>query len=630
MFKYTPLPIASGKSPIRLLKLFPATAFTEHIRCELFDACIEGKVEFEALSYTWGDPTDVIPIFLHDHEHLVTKNLKSALQHLRDAREPRVLWVDALCINQRDDEEKSHQLRLMRKIYDTGGARRVVIWLGEEENARLAFDFCDKLRDSKNNHFATQSDYDAEWEACHDLFSRKWWSRSWIIQEAVHANEALVYIGKLDPKPLEEICDMYSRYRSLLLVRETYSAQALRVSNSQNVSADDNPPTAPPVKRGLLLHILLLFVALPVYCVSNVPWLRLTTVNILHILCNTFPRLHKLMFGSRVFLEVVPAAKNWNTWLRTAGYVTDPVSEIMEFRAKALNPSSDNVIGYPPPLAGLIRGFAGQDATDPRDKVWAFIGMAIQDYDEEKIPIDCSKTKEVLYTNVARAFFRKVLIPLLWVESPTRPVSPDSVLPSWVPDYTTKQGLVPKAFVSTIFHFSADRSFPTVTQEPRSNDHRDCEVLVLRGIYVAVITGTLEARMTQDDDLLGLDQFKLVRYDRESCNRGRDFVKDPPSLWRTHDEKSNSPLISHTNASWGPLHSEIGDIVIIAAGSRIPLVLRKFADGKYLFVGACWLIDGEIEDVTKLEENAGFSSLMFGSACEGLPDDYEPELFHIY
>jgi hypothetical protein len=206
-----------------------------------------------------------------------------------------------------------------------------------------------------------------------------------------------------------------------------------------------------------------------------------------------------------VFLDVLPEEKNWNMWLRTAGYVTDTVSEIKEFRYKATNPSPGDITKYPPPLPRLIRNFANENATNPRDKVRAFMGTAKQEYNN-MIPINYNKdfTKAMLFTTVARAFFRKVLIPLLWIESPARLVTPDSPLPSWVPDYTAKQGLIPKVFVSTLSSFDADRSFlalPSEDKEPRAREPLDCEVLTIRGIYIGIITGVEEARITQDDDL---------------------------------------------------------------------------------------------------------------------------------
>jgi hypothetical protein len=66
------------------------------------------------------------------HRLSITRNLDVALRHLRYRSEPCSVWVDATCINQKDDQEKSEQVASMFAIY--GLARRVVMWLGPAEN----------------------------------------------------------------------------------------------------------------------------------------------------------------------------------------------------------------------------------------------------------------------------------------------------------------------------------------------------------------------------------------------------------------------------------------------------------------------------------------------------------------
>ncbi len=57
-------------------------------------------VSFEALSYTWGEMVFTHPIILNDLSFNVTENLSEALVHLRRENEIRLLWIDALCIDQ--------------------------------------------------------------------------------------------------------------------------------------------------------------------------------------------------------------------------------------------------------------------------------------------------------------------------------------------------------------------------------------------------------------------------------------------------------------------------------------------------------------------------------------------------
>ena len=85
----------------------------------------------EAISYTWGEATLIYPVYLADGSHiLVTRNLDSALRRFRNAIEPRVLWADAICINQIDDGEKALHIPLMTRI--SRGAHKVLAWLGSD------------------------------------------------------------------------------------------------------------------------------------------------------------------------------------------------------------------------------------------------------------------------------------------------------------------------------------------------------------------------------------------------------------------------------------------------------------------------------------------------------------------
>ena len=91
---------------------------------------IRPELEFEALSYTWGRSDEGHTIRLNDVHNLpVTDNLWYALRRLRLKRDQRALWIDAVAINQRDDEEKAHQVARMMYVFRC--ASRVLVWLGE-------------------------------------------------------------------------------------------------------------------------------------------------------------------------------------------------------------------------------------------------------------------------------------------------------------------------------------------------------------------------------------------------------------------------------------------------------------------------------------------------------------------
>ncbi|KAK8085801.1 HET-domain-containing protein [Apiospora hydei] len=129
---YTYKPIDLSKDAIPLLRLFPHYDNVCEIRCEIFEAFVsdEERLPYEALSYTWEDGvTKSSPtVTLSGQKVSVTHNLLDALYHLRRSDRDRILWVDALCINQQDHREKGHQVGQMKDTYEK--AEMVLVWLG--------------------------------------------------------------------------------------------------------------------------------------------------------------------------------------------------------------------------------------------------------------------------------------------------------------------------------------------------------------------------------------------------------------------------------------------------------------------------------------------------------------------
>lgn len=97
---------------------------------DVWDYYLDSKPPYEALSYTWGDEESACWILLDGLPFHIRPNLRHALRRLRQPRHTRVIWVDAICIDQTGTDEKSVQVLMMGRIY--AGARRVVAWLGEE------------------------------------------------------------------------------------------------------------------------------------------------------------------------------------------------------------------------------------------------------------------------------------------------------------------------------------------------------------------------------------------------------------------------------------------------------------------------------------------------------------------
>lgn len=177
--------------------------------------------QYEALSYTWGMQENAatgyveLPVATTAYESQVisstlaiTRNLESALKHLRHSIKPRTLWVDALCINQLDERERNEQVKRMASIFRL--AQRVVVWLGpEENNSKSAVHAIDKIGAQleitvKDVYLRSPEATKPDWYlqrsslpydnktlvAIKDLCrQRAWFKRLWVLQEIHLANK---------------------------------------------------------------------------------------------------------------------------------------------------------------------------------------------------------------------------------------------------------------------------------------------------------------------------------------------------------------------------------------------------------------------------------------------------------
>ena len=174
--------------------------------------------EYEALSYTWGAVKDSFTAHIVDSHasgqnistFQIGSNLNCALRHLRYADKPRTMWVDAICINQKNHEERDAQVKRMKHVYSL--ASRVVVWLGAEANesnislstiqylsdqAEYTMDYrvCASPRAKEPRWFSRVCPlpYDKKtWSAIISLFGRSWFSRLWVLQEVQFANHRSV------------------------------------------------------------------------------------------------------------------------------------------------------------------------------------------------------------------------------------------------------------------------------------------------------------------------------------------------------------------------------------------------------------------------------------------------------
>jgi hypothetical protein len=171
-FRYSPLSYHNNE--IRLLELTSPTSTHSRPICKLHTVPIHQAPRYKALSYCWGLNKRKSSILLNGKEFSVTENLLTALETLQ--KEPGFYWVDAICINQADLQERGLQVNRMKIIFST--AEQVVVWLSG--NIELAFLYPTTAK-------ITQSD-----EGRSSFFGNAYWRRVWVVQEFAVSSSVII------------------------------------------------------------------------------------------------------------------------------------------------------------------------------------------------------------------------------------------------------------------------------------------------------------------------------------------------------------------------------------------------------------------------------------------------------
>ena len=255
-FKYEHL----QSNEIRLLRLHPSSGLglarplsgsLKTIRLQDDNSSVSTK--FEALSYFWGNEEADRTLSIDNTPLSIKPNLETALRELSKGKVERLLWIDAICINQNDTDERNAQVRMMSSIYRS--AARVIIWIGprwtggKSSAAEVIRDFANRQKDGatlqqlltflykpdsiikieKNLRMFNEPgaiDYPgAHWPALVDFFDRPWWRRVWVryvlshsylsFKVTVHPWKPSKSRAMTNDVPKTRTCNVPSSYRAV-------------------------------------------------------------------------------------------------------------------------------------------------------------------------------------------------------------------------------------------------------------------------------------------------------------------------------------------------------------------------------------------------------------------------------
>jgi hypothetical protein len=335
---------------IRLLRLVKKHPFAE-TTCELFHKSLEKKPKYEAISYTWGDPIPTCWVCVNGKWLSTTRNAQRVIQERGSIWRTRTIWIDSICINQNDEDERAKQLRLMNEIFRR--ASRVVVCLGSHPTARTARSFLMQMRlrlfwyvpDDMDLAKAAPRKGDHRWAALINLLAHPFWTRAWIIQEiAVAKHVHILYGGN------------YINWDDFVLVMRAFSNHGF----------------------GTILHLADLV---------HLDWMGRSVLT---------PGMASLLAAIRDNISQVPSI----------------------------------------PLAELLIQFSCSKATEPRDKVYALLGMTDECATSELEPSYAeSNTAENVYIRTARYLMaQKDPLCFLYLAG-VGYTNTNYSLPSWVPDW---------------------------------------------------------------------------------------------------------------------------------------------------------------------------------------------------
>ncbi|KAG7055609.1 HET domain-containing protein [Colletotrichum scovillei] len=196
----------------RVLVLQPATSFETQLRCSMIQYSRREQLRstdtsrnYSAVSYTWGLPDFSVDLVI-DQSSVgddittpkasllrITPTVDSILRHLRNPHKSLYLWIDALCIDQHDENDKAVQIPQMGEIYKC--AETVHIWLGELNGDEVAVAFAN-IRMAPAFSAATESYKTDLCKSLTMLTQRPWFTRRWVIQEVRLADRAVLHYGE--------------------------------------------------------------------------------------------------------------------------------------------------------------------------------------------------------------------------------------------------------------------------------------------------------------------------------------------------------------------------------------------------------------------------------------------------
>ncbi|KAH8811287.1 heterokaryon incompatibility protein-domain-containing protein [Xylogone sp. PMI_703] len=238
-FTYMPL---HDVDEIRLLNIAPrhTTAGSRILKDSIQHVLLSASPLYTAISWMWGIPGDLIDFEVDGYTLIIQRNLRKVIEHLRDDYQTRRVWIDAICIDQKNIQERNHQVQMMGKIYRN--ANYVVACL----NAARPRDSKHLKREAEDLHrILLERRYSTNTSLYRHFFGNQYFTRRWIIQEITQARAVIFCCeGHLLPMSIlkDSIKDFSLETRHDTTQGRSYSSEAERMAESRAIQLCSTEP----------------------------------------------------------------------------------------------------------------------------------------------------------------------------------------------------------------------------------------------------------------------------------------------------------------------------------------------------------------------------------------------------
>ncbi|USP74885.1 HET-domain-containing protein [Curvularia clavata] len=520
MFERYPGTLPLTRDEIRLIRLLPGT-WTDGIQCELVYDTLKNVRPYHALSYVWGSSKKTKRILLDAHPFAVTVNLESTLRNLRSQTQDTLLWVDALCINQADDLERTHQVNLMGSIYRS--SKGVLIYLGDGIGRR---EYCQSSKLDSTAPRTTVFSNTSEDMPHIERFMQP---------NALHAS-ATLEDGESD-KRMQNTVNVFSFIRTLAWVEHMVDIPWL-VSNNDDPDIEKallhmfeslrrfmHAPFTPWWGRIWVVQEVVLAPKVTVVCGTvSAPWTMFAQaasqcLHHLHHCCSEkmehLPR--DLLNVLEDFGERIVDIDNLRKTFLEETTQTSSETAILEPR-DCSSPDQRS-------LVSLLRRFRGRKASDPRDKVYALLGLVQPSSHRPPLIPDYSLSSAEVYRLAAlESMYSSASLSVLTIDV-ARKYRQD--LPTWVPDWEAPGDYGYNTRIDAMGIYDACVEYPV---DPSTVTAR-CKALTIDGLYLDNVRDCGVVMLSD-----GSETFRETMKQWVSLKRRFGVISDPgdtdKALWR--------------------------------------------------------------------------------------------------